>query len=106
MKKIMIALALTATTALMAHDSVNYHNGSTVHTVCRQAPQKVVYTQTRIVHVKPVPAYYAWNERRDYHGYDRRDERREHRFERREERHHDHDGRYEWHDHDDRYDHR
>ncbi|HZF70136.1 hypothetical protein [Sulfuricurvum sp.] len=96
MKKIMIALALTATTALMAHDSMNYHNELSVHTVCHQAPQKVVYTQTRIVRVEPARVYYAWNDRRYERGYERRFERRE---DRREERREDRYNRHEWHDH-------
>lgn len=104
MKKMMIALALTATTALMAHE--NYSNEYSVRVV-REVPQKVIYAQSRIVHVEPARVYYGWNDRRYDHDYYRGYERRENRYERREERRDDRD---EWrhvrHDHDDRHDHR
>jgi len=147
MKKIIIALALTASTALLAHDvvggvvggtiggvignqfgsgsgkvvttiagatlgtligsqdrgyqsnSVNYHNDYTGRVVYREAPQRVIYTQPRVVYIEPVPVYYGWNERRYENRY-------EHRYERHHDRREDHGGRYEWHDDYNRYDYR
>lgn len=104
MKKMIIALALTATTALLAHE--NYPSVYSVRVV-REIPQKVICVQPRIVHVEPARVYYGWNDRRYDHNYYRGYERREHRYERREERHDDHDGwRHERHHDDDRHDRR
>lgn len=101
MKKIIIALAITASTALLAHES---HPNDCVY---REAPRKVICVQPRIVHVKPARVYYGWNDRRYDRDYYRGYERREHRYERREDRRDDHDGwRHERHDDDDRYDRR
>jgi uncharacterized protein YcfJ len=150
MKKIMIALALTVTTALMAHDVVGgvvggaiggvignqfgggngkvvatiagatlgtligtddrgyqynqviYHKDYPVRTVYNTAPQQVIYTQPRIVHVEPVPVYYGWNDRGDERRFERREERREYRREDRDDRHEWH----EWHEDDNLHDHR
>jgi hypothetical protein len=102
MKKIIIALALTATTALLAHE--DHYNDHQVHSVYRVAPQ-VIYTQPRIAHVKPVPVYYAWNERH-YERYGRDDRRYEHRHEYYEDRRDDRYGRDDRHGNDNRHDHR
>lgn len=105
MKKMIIAVALTATTALLAHE--NYSNEYSVHNVYREAPHNVVCAQSRIVHVEPARVYYGWNDRRydrDYYrGYERREHRYEHRDDRRDDRN---DRRDERHDDDDRHDHR
>jgi hypothetical protein len=71
MKKMIIALALTATTALLAHESYS------VRVVHSEVPRKVICTQPRIVHVEPARVYYGWNDRRydrDYYrGHERHD---------------------------------